>query len=308
MATNYPGTINTFVDPSGTSPLATGPDHAQLHTDVNDTLEAIQNVMGTTAGTSILKDFTSGQFPVRHTGGTIQHVLTGGTIQNLNAGTTKITNVLDPTSAQDAATKNYVDESVVIPTPSYSYTVLTDGATVTIDHALNTKFRVTLGGNRILALSNPVVGKPLLLDIIQDTTGSRTVTWFHGTTDTVTMTIANPCVVTTTKDIPTGTPVSFTTTGALPTGLTASTVYYWIRTGATTGNLATTLANANAGTTITTTGSQSGTHTMRVGIRWTGGITAPTLSTGKNRVDTFGLIPVDLTNGIYYGYIVGQGI
>lgn len=68
MATTYPGTINTFTDPSGTAPLATGPDHAQLHTDINDTLEAVQTVMGTTAGTAVLKNLTAGQFVVSDSG------------------------------------------------------------------------------------------------------------------------------------------------------------------------------------------------------------------------------------------------
>jgi len=68
MATTYPGTIQTFTDPSGTSPLATGPDHAQLHTNINDTLEAVQTVMGTTAGTAVLKNLTAGQFVVSESG------------------------------------------------------------------------------------------------------------------------------------------------------------------------------------------------------------------------------------------------
>lgn len=86
-----------------------------------------------------------------------------------------------------------------------------------------------------------------------------------------TMTIAAPCVVTlSTHGLVTGDAVKFTTTGALPTGLVASAIYYAIRVDANTFNLATTLANALAGTKITTTGSQSGTHTLfgpRTGAR-----------------------------------------
>lgn len=188
-----------------------------------------------------------------------------------------------------------------------SPTTLTDGATVTIDHSLNTLYQVTLGGNRTFAVSNLVTGKPIMLDIIQDSTGSRTVTWFPTTTDTVTMTIATPGVVTTTKDIPTTTPVIFTTTGALPTGITAGTRYYWVRQSSTTGNVATSIANAQAGTVIATSGSQSGTHTMSVQIRWGSDDTQPTLSTGKYRKDTFGFMPIDATNGVVNGYTVGQG-
>lgn len=79
---------------------------------------------------------------------------------------------------------------------------------------------------------------------------------------TVTMTIATPCVVTwTAHGFGLGQKVVLTTTGALPTGLTAGTTYYAVPTGANTFNLATSMANAEAGTVIATSGSQSGTHT-----------------------------------------------
>lgn len=146
-----------------------------------------------------------------------------------------------------------------------------------------------LTGNPTFTIENAAEGLVFIIRIQQDGTGGRTVTWFDVTSEVVTLTIANPCVVTTTKDLKTGTPVKFTTTGSLPTGLTAGTTYYWIRTSATTGNLATSKANALAGTTITTTGSQSGDHTMKVQINWAGG-DAPDLSTDKYAWDDFGFI------------------
>lgn len=168
-----------------------------------------------------------------------------------------------------------------------------DGATMNFDLSnLTNKLKFLCGalaGNRAFTISNIAEGIVFMIRVPQDGTGSRTVTWFPTSTDTVTMTIANPCVVTTTKDIRTGTPVIITTTGALPTGLTAGTTYYWIRTGATTGNLASSRANAFAGTTITTTGSQSGVHTMKTQIIWAGG-SAPTLTTTKYSYDDFGFV------------------
>lgn len=56
----------------------------------------------------------------------------------------------------------------------------TDGATVTIDWSDKTKGKirtVTLGGNRTLAFSNPTQWQTIILRIVQDGTGSRTVTW-----------------------------------------------------------------------------------------------------------------------------------
>lgn len=56
----------------------------------------------------------------------------------------------------------------------------TDGATITFNMALGNNQAVTLGGNRTLALSNVRTGQTFVLDLGQDATGSRTVTWFSG--------------------------------------------------------------------------------------------------------------------------------
>lgn len=81
---------------------------------------------------------------------------------------------------------------------------------------------------------------------------------------TFTVTIAAPGVITlTAHGLNTGDAMYFTTTGALPTGLAANTRYFAIRIDANTLRVATSYANAVAGTAITTTGSQSGVHTFR---------------------------------------------
>lgn len=81
------------------------------------------------------------------------------------------------------------------------------------------------------------------------------------TLGTATITIASPAVITlnnhglTANDI-----VQFTTTGALPTGIVASTNYYVLSTDLTTNTFK--ISDSLGGTAITTTGSQSGTHTL----------------------------------------------
>jgi hypothetical protein len=76
-----------------------------------------------------------------------------------------------------------------------------------------------------------------------------------------TITIASPAVVTETDhENILGDAIKFSTTGALPTGLSANTIYYVIPLGLNTFSLATTYANAIAGTKINTTGTQSGVH------------------------------------------------
>lgn len=90
------------------------------------------------------------------------------------------------------------------------------------------------------------------------------------TTATVTITIAAPGVITwTAHGFPTNapTPVVFTTSSSLPTGITSGTVYYTVPSTVTTNTfeIATTIANAFAGTAITTSGSQAGTQTGTAG-------------------------------------------
>jgi len=95
----YPQTITTFTDPSGTSPVATGPDHAALHTSINDTVEALENVLGTTPASALFNAFGAADKPAKKnnesfgtvniTGGTITGALfTGGTIANTLVGGT----------------------------------------------------------------------------------------------------------------------------------------------------------------------------------------------------------------------------
>lgn len=216
-------------------------------------------------------------------------------------GTLDLTKVVSPDGTQTLTNKSITSPTItgtgsaVLSKTSGAITTDTDGATITMD-CTTSRHQVVLGGNRTLELSNLSTGQVTIVDLIQDSTGSRTVTW-PSFGATATMTIATPCVVTTNKDIPTLTPVIFTTTGALPTGVTASTVYYYVRVNATTGNISTSVANAQAGTYIATSGSQSGTHTCAVQVRWPSQ-TAPTLSTGKFLTDTINFYCKNATNTV----------
>ena len=64
------------------------------------------------------------------------------------------------------------------PPSRQDYVTDTDGATVTFDLSTGLWHKVVLGGNRTLALSNVVAGMKFVLKLIQDGTGTRTVTWF----------------------------------------------------------------------------------------------------------------------------------
>jgi hypothetical protein len=45
MATNFPNSLDTLVNPNGTDPLS-NPSHSQQHTNLNDAVEAIQTKIG----------------------------------------------------------------------------------------------------------------------------------------------------------------------------------------------------------------------------------------------------------------------
>ena len=84
------------------------------------------------------------------------------------------------------------------------------------------------------------------------------------------LTFATSAVNTTTEEItlssttlfPTGTPVVITSTTTVPAGLVSGTVYYAINVSGTVIKLATTAANATAGTAINITSQGTGTHTI----------------------------------------------
>lgn len=56
--------------------------------------------------------------------------------------------------------------------------VTTDAATITFDLSANSVWAVSLGGNRTLALTNVSLYQPFMIKLVQDATGSRTVTWW----------------------------------------------------------------------------------------------------------------------------------
>ena len=84
--------------------------------------------------------------------------------------------VLASVSADGSISGNIITASSAIKTPLITNT---DGATVTCDLNSGNVHTVTLGGNRIIALTNATVGQKFMTRLVQDGTGSRTVTWFN---------------------------------------------------------------------------------------------------------------------------------
>lgn len=96
-----------------------------------------------------------------------------------NTGALTVASVTAITSNTDLSLGGNGTGAVKHTTSTYQDIVsATDGTTVTFDLSDGNYQKVTLGGNRTLALSNAKVGQFFVIDLVQDGTGSRTVTWF----------------------------------------------------------------------------------------------------------------------------------
>lgn len=118
-----------------------------------------------------------------------------GNIENANVktGAAIDTAKISGTAVNLSSTQTFTGKKTFAAT-AQTLTTATDGSTVTFDLSLGNIHSVTLAGNRTLALSNPTVGQCFVVRLIQDGTGSRTVTWFstikwaNGLTPTLTTT------------------------------------------------------------------------------------------------------------------------
>lgn len=76
-------------------------------------------------------------------------------------------------AAQEMPSGDVIAPAVITGTPAD----LTDAATIATDASLGSHFRVTLGGNRTLGNpTNPTDRQRVVWELIQDATGSRTIT------------------------------------------------------------------------------------------------------------------------------------
>ena len=76
------------------------------------------------------------------------------------------------------AASDIADDIITSAKLNYSESTLTDQATVTWDASTQDVCKLTLGGNRTLAApTNKTTGQFISILVIQDGTGSRTLTW-----------------------------------------------------------------------------------------------------------------------------------
>lgn len=137
-----------------------------------------------------------------------------------------------------------------------------------------TYYKHLLSGAAVSAAATVVPGTLALVDVIGfyrvtavTTTTAQATTNTLGQSDTFTADASTDiCTYSSTANFPsnilTGTRVRLTTTTTLPAGLATATDYYVIRVGDSTFKLATSYANAIAGTAINITDAGTGTHTI----------------------------------------------
>jgi hypothetical protein len=178
--------------------------------DLNDALTALNTFQsGTTRPTSavagtIWLDITSASTPtlkyydgaddislatLDHSANTVNWLDSTVVFDIVGDTTPQLGGNLDLNSNDITGTGDISITGTILPTKAYiAETTLTDGATIDWNMATQSVAKVTLAGNRTLnAPTNGSTGQFCSLLIIQDGTGSRTLTWnavFEFTTDT----------------------------------------------------------------------------------------------------------------------------
>ena len=162
MAT-FPTNLPSFSNPASTDYL-NSPAHHTQHGSSNDELIAVATKVGAdSSATNTTHDY-------------------------------KLSDISDGDKAVSTDGAQTVDGKKTFEATIQTIITESDGATVTFDLDTGNIQEVVLGGNRILAISNEDKGQVFIIKLIQDGTGSRTVTWFStikwagGTVPTLTTT------------------------------------------------------------------------------------------------------------------------
>lgn len=128
-------------------------------------------------------------------------------------------------------------------------------------------YKVLTAGNVVTAAGTVVPSTLKLIDVLgwyRVTTVTTTTAQSTVNSNTFTASSSSGLLLTFANDWQNFTKVRFTTTTTLPTGLSLNTDYWLVRQSATTAKVATSFANAIAGTVVAFTDAGTGTHTLTV--------------------------------------------
>lgn len=175
--------IASFYQDAGKTKLMTTPNTAS---DTLCAIAATQTLTNKTLTSPVINTPTGDVVTLTGTQTLTNKTLTTPVISTIsNTGTVTLPTATD-TLVGRATTDTLTNKTLTSPainTPTITgqtntVTADSDGATITFSLAAGPIHTVTLGGNRTLALSNSATGKVFVLRLLQDGTGSRTVTWF----------------------------------------------------------------------------------------------------------------------------------
>jgi hypothetical protein len=197
-----PGSNSVSMPAGVTFPTATGTWTAGTYLAVFDALTAGNNLLVWAQAVPALtsgQSFTYGaQFPLMAVTANLLTLATGASIVLIPAGTTFGTIspvVAGPGGAVAVTAPVALSYSAGVLRASGAVVSLTDATTITVNPALSNYFTVTIGATgRTLVMSPGVNGQVVELEVVQDATGSRTittttnVTWASATLPTLTTT------------------------------------------------------------------------------------------------------------------------
>ena len=169
---SYPATIDApDTTMLGTSLVATD-DHALQHRTVAGAVIAIETVMGTNSGTSVLKNLTAGNFVAKQNNDTFgSPTINGGTFSNV---------VDNNSTIGSPSITGGTDTGLLRILGSIAYNGTVNGTTTLQLGSANRHlvYMPNSAGSVQLAVVNVVPNQPTIVEIMQGTSGLGTVGWF----------------------------------------------------------------------------------------------------------------------------------